>query len=138
LTETVLMDEAQSATAMLERLAALGVRLAIDDFGTGYSSLGYLRRFPIDHLKVDRSFIGNTADDHEDTILEAVVRLGHALKLRVTAEGVETADQLARLRSLGFDSAQGYHFARPLDAEEAAAYVTAHALQPVISPPIPT
>lgn len=123
------MDEAQTTTTMLERLATLGVRLAIDDFGTGYSSLAYLRRFPIDHLKVDRSFIGDAADDHEDTILEAVVQLGHALKLRVTAEGVETADACPapvpwlRQRS-------GIPFRTAALRREAAAYVAAHAASP--------
>jgi len=125
LTESMLMEHATGAVTTLAALSRLGVRLAIDDFGTGYSSLAYLRRFPIDHLKVDRSFIDDAPTAQEGTILEAVVDLGHALGLRVTAEGVETAAQLARIRDLGFDGAQGYHFARPFDAEAAAAFVAA-------------
>jgi EAL domain-containing protein (putative c-di-GMP-specific phosphodiesterase class I) len=88
--------------------------------------LAYLRRFPIDGLKVDRSFIWQT-EAQEATILEAVVGLGHALGLEVTAEGVESAEHLALVRALGFDAAQGYHFALPLTPEEAAAYVAGQA-----------
>ena len=118
LTETVMMGDAESNTATLRRLKELGVRLAIDDFGSGYSSLGYLKRFPVDELKIDRAFVGGVGRDPEDTaIVEAVSGLAHRLGMRVTAEGVETAGQLARVREMGCDLGQGYHFSPPLEAD---------------------
>jgi EAL domain-containing protein (putative c-di-GMP-specific phosphodiesterase class I) len=117
ITESAVMDDAQSAAESLRALRQLGVSLAIDDFGTGYSSLGYLKRFPIDTLKVDRAFVDGLGEDPEDSaIVAAVVSLGHALGVRVAAEGVETPEQLAELRRLGCDEAQGYYFARPVPA----------------------
>jgi diguanylate cyclase (GGDEF)-like protein len=115
ITESVLMDDADTAAATLERLRALGVHLCVDDFGTGYSSLAYLRRFPVDALKVDRSFVAGLGEDPEDSaIVEAVVSMAHSLRLSVVAEGVETDKQLARLRDLGCELAQGYYFAAPV------------------------
>jgi diguanylate cyclase (GGDEF)-like protein len=114
ITEGVVMHDVHSSIRTLQALKALGVRLAVDDFGTGYSSLSYLKRFPVDTLKIDRSFVGALGQDPEDTaIVAAIIRLGHALELQVTAEGVETADQLRRLRSLECDAAQGYYLAAP-------------------------
>ena len=114
ITESVLMDDADSSVRALEALRVLGVRLAVDDFGTGYSSLAYLRRFPVDALKIDRSFVGGLDEGPQDAaIVEAVIGLAGALGLRVVAEGVETLSQLARVRALGCDEAQGYYFARP-------------------------
>jgi diguanylate cyclase (GGDEF)-like protein/PAS domain S-box-containing protein len=114
ITESVLMDDADSSARALAALKALGVRLAVDDFGTGYSSLAYLRRFPVDALKIDRSFVCDLDRGARDAVIvEAVVGLGRALGLRVVAEGVETPSQLARVRALGCDQAQGYYFARP-------------------------
>ena len=102
----------------LDRLKDAGPRLGIDDFGTGYSSLTYLRRFPVDFVKIDRSFVGGLGADREDTaIVTAVIGLGKALGLSTVAEGVETAGQLALLRDLGCDLAQGYYFARPQSPE---------------------
>jgi EAL domain-containing protein (putative c-di-GMP-specific phosphodiesterase class I) len=119
ITETAVVEDAEAATAALGRLKALGVRLAIDDFGTGYCSLNYLRRFPIDVLKIDRAFVDRLAEDVQDAALvRAVVVMARTLQLQVTAEGVETADQLEQLRTLGCDGAQGYHLARPLPPEE--------------------
>jgi diguanylate cyclase (GGDEF)-like protein/PAS domain S-box-containing protein len=118
ITESVLMDDAVVALRTLERLKELGVRLAIDDFGTGYSSLSYLSRFPIDVLKIDRTFIaGLGVHHHDDAIVASILELAHALGLKVVAEGVETQGQLDLLRSLGCDMAQGFLFARPQPAE---------------------
>jgi diguanylate cyclase (GGDEF)-like protein/PAS domain S-box-containing protein len=118
LTESILIEATTSALAMLKSLKALGVGLAIDDFGTGYSSLSYLRRFPVDVVKVDRSFVdGLGVDGEDDAIVSAVVGLTQRLGLRAVAEGVETEQQAARLRELGCDLAQGYLFARPQPAE---------------------
>jgi EAL domain-containing protein (putative c-di-GMP-specific phosphodiesterase class I) len=115
ITESVLMEDADTAVAALERLRALGVHLCVDDFGTGYSSLAYLRRFPVDALKVDQSFVAGLGEDPEDSaIVEAVVSMAHSLHLSVVAEGVETDEQLARLRDLGCELAQGFYFAAPV------------------------
>ncbi|TMK88132.1 MAG: EAL domain-containing protein, partial [Actinobacteria bacterium] len=115
ITESVLMEDADTAVAALERLRRLGVHLCVDDFGTGYSSLAYLRRFPVDALKVDRSFVAGLGQDPEDSaIVEAVVSMAHSLRLSVVAEGVETDEQLARLRDLGCELAQGFYFAAPV------------------------
>jgi EAL domain-containing protein (putative c-di-GMP-specific phosphodiesterase class I) len=119
ITESVLMDDAEAARGTLEALRGLGVRLAVDDFGTGYSSLAYLRRFPVNVLKIDRSFVAGIGTDVDDeTIVALVVGLAHSLKLEVVAEGVETKEQLECLRSLGCDVVQGYLLARPLPPEE--------------------
>ena len=117
LTESVLMQDAEAATALLVELKSLGVRLAIDDFGTGYSSLNYLRRFPIDELKIDRSFVASLDDGPtQSAVVLSILRLGETLRLETVAEGIEEASQLAALRDLGADLGQGYLFARPLDA----------------------
>jgi EAL domain-containing protein (putative c-di-GMP-specific phosphodiesterase class I) len=117
ITESVLMEAAASTTT-LQRLKGLGVGLAIDDFGTGYSSLSYLKRFPVDSLKVDRSFIEGLGRDAEDTaIVAAVINLAHTLGLGAVAEGVETGEQLSTLKDLGCEVAQGYHLGRPVPAE---------------------
>ena len=114
ITETALMSDVKAATVALRELRNLGLHLAVDDFGTGYSSLTYLKRFPVEAIKVDRSFVSGLGIDQEDTtIVEAVVKLGHSLGLVVVAEGVETPLQLARLRELGCDHGQGYVFGRP-------------------------
>jgi diguanylate cyclase (GGDEF)-like protein len=118
ITETVLMEDAGSSRTALDSLKALGVQLAVDDFGTGYSSLLYLRRFPVDILKVDRSFVSGLGQSPADTaIVAGVVGLAHALGLVAVAEGVETAEQAARLAALGCNLAQGYLWSRPLPVE---------------------
>ncbi len=115
ITESVLMEDAEGAIATFGSLKDLGVGLEIDDFGTGYSSLSYLKRFPADYLKVDKSFVDGLGEDAEDTaIVSATISMAHALGLKVIAEGVETAGQLARLRELGCDTGQGYYFSRLL------------------------
>jgi diguanylate cyclase (GGDEF)-like protein/PAS domain S-box-containing protein len=118
LTESFLMDNALATVEALERLKAIGVTLAIDDFGTGYSSLNYLHRFPIDKLKIDQSFVRDMLEDPADrAITQAIIGLGHALGMRVVAEGVEHAAEAALLRQSGCDELQGYYFARPMPAD---------------------
>jgi len=118
LTESVLMVDAERTTETLTDLHRSGVQLSIDDFGTGYSSLAYLQRFPVDELKIDRSFISAlTATSGSHTLIEAIIAMGRALGLRIVAEGVETVDQDERLRRLGCDEAQGYLYARPQRAD---------------------
>ncbi len=126
ITEGVLMGDAPGTLATLWQLRDLGVGLAVDDFGTGYSSLTYLKRFPVDTLKIDQAFVAGLGADTDDTaIVGAVVGLARALGLAVVAEGVETTDQAAGLRRLGCTLAQGYHFARPLPAADLAALLAA-------------
>ena len=119
LTESMMMSDIEHAVGILRRLKALGVHLAIDDFGTGYSSLSYLKRFPIDVLKIDRSFVGDiTVDPDDAAIVLSIISLAHSLRLKVLAEGVETEAQLAYLRRHGCDCMQGYYFSRPLPVLE--------------------
>src|SRR6266568_5312146 len=107
------------AVDALERLRRAGLRVAVDDFGTGHSALGYLRRFPIDVIKLDRSFVERVDRvSPEAAIVQAVIALGHALDMHITAEGVERAEQVERLRALGCDSAQGHYFSMPVPVEE--------------------
>jgi diguanylate cyclase (GGDEF)-like protein len=110
LTESAIMDDAEESAATLEILSTMGVHISIDDFGTGHSSLSYLRRFPLDKLKIDRSFVRDLMSDADDAaIVKAIISLAHSLRLRVVAEGVETAEQLHVLRELGCDQYQGYY-----------------------------
>ncbi len=118
LTESLLMETGAATLATLHGLRGLGVQLAIDDFGTGYSSLRYLQHFPVNALKIDRSFVTDLGSDrHAHGIVQAIVTLAHTLGLEVVAEGVETAGQLAQVRALGCDLVQGYYFARPQPAD---------------------
>jgi diguanylate cyclase (GGDEF)-like protein/PAS domain S-box-containing protein len=118
ITESALVEDSAATLATLNRLRDIGIRLALDDFGTGYSSLTYVRRFPIDTLKIDRSFIDGIVGSTEDeAIVTAVLSMGRALGVGVVAEGVETEEQAARLRTLGCTLAQGYLFSRPISAE---------------------
>jgi len=126
ITETTMMQDVESAISVLEALRQLGVRLAIDDFGTGYSSLSYVRHFAVDTLKVDQGFIqGLGKDTVASAIVEAVTTLAHALGSTVTAEGIETAEQLDAIRTLGCDLAQGNYFSEPLPAEQFRALLSA-------------
>ena len=119
LTESLFMSDITPAVDLLHRMKALGVNLSIDDFGTGYSSLSYLSRFPIDVLKIDRSFVADiTRDANDEAIVTSIIALAHNLKLAVIAEGVETAEQLDYLRRHGCDEMQGYYFSKPLAAHE--------------------
>jgi len=126
ITESVLLDDAEETISRLNDLKALGVHLAIDDFGTGYSSLSYLRRFPVDILKVDQTFVSGLGHDPEDSaIVQAVIHMGQALRMTTLAEGVETPHHVIELRELECDIAQGFHFARPVPAEQFEALLDA-------------
>ncbi len=118
------MEDAEAAVTTLERLKELGVQLAIDDFGTGYSSLAYLKRFPVDELKIDRAFVTGLGASSEDvSIVNAVTSLGHALNLTIVAEGIETAEDSRQVQTLGCEIGQGYYFAKPLAPADADAYL---------------
>ncbi len=119
ITESAIMDDPQRALATLDRLSALGFRLSIDDFGTGYSSLAYLKRLPVDELKIDKSFVLNMEKDVDDArIVRSTIDLAHGLGLTVVAEGVENAQVWELLRTLSCDEAQGFHMSRPLPADD--------------------
>ncbi len=125
ITESVVMENIDNATEMLRQLRQLGVRLAIDDFGTGYSSLSYLHRFPIDTLKIDRSFVMRMVDNNENIeIVRTILMLAQNLGMDVVAEGVETKEQLALLRKLGCENGQGYFFSRPVSVGGAEKIIT--------------
>ena len=128
ITESLVMQNPEQAARLLAQLKEMGVQLAMDDFGTGYSSLAYLKRFPVDSIKIDRSFIKGLPGDEEDaTIAQAVIAMAHSLRLRTIAEGVETAEQLAFLERLGCDEIQGYYFSKPLPFGELQQFLVAHA-----------
>ena len=113
-----MFEDAEGALAIMHTLKALGIRIAMDDFGTGYSSLSYLRAFPFDGLKIDRSFLSRLEDSDDDkAIIQAIVGLGRALSLTVTAEGIATAEHLDLLKAVACDEGQGYFLSRPLDRD---------------------
>ena len=129
------MQDAPATLAKLKELKDLGIRLAIDDFGTGYSSLSYLKRFPIDVLKIDQGFVRGLGGDADDTaIVRAIITVAKNLNLSVTAEGIETAEQVTLLRELGCDRGQGYYFARPLAADPLASLFAHRLPDPDASP----
>src|SRR5215218_8463206 len=135
ITETVLMQDRDAAAATLWQLKGLGVRIAIDDFGTGYSSLAYLRRFPLDMLKVAREFVdGIGRDAHDDVITRAIVELAGTLGLLTVAEGIETTQQSEHVAALGCDLAQGFLFSHPIEADAVSALVAAQTWPDVIIP----
>ena len=122
LTESVLMKSIEPAVRVLSELRQVGVQIALDDFGTGYSSLSYLKRFPIDTLKIDQSFVGEiTSNPDSAAIADAIIAMGHSMRMTVLAEGVETEAQLAMLRARGCDRMQGYLFSKPLPADDLTA-----------------
>jgi EAL domain-containing protein (putative c-di-GMP-specific phosphodiesterase class I) len=134
LTESVLMKHAEAAASLLEALRARGVQLAVDDFGTGYSSLSYLRKFRIDALKIDQSFVRQiTTIPDETTIVAAVISMGRSLKLRVVAEGVETQAQMQFLRAHECDEAQGYYFSPPVPPQQFAKLLDSGVSQIVVA-----
>ena len=133
ITEGVAMSDADVTAAAMDELKAMGLAIAIDDFGTGYSSLAYLRRYPIDRLKIDRSFVRDMVEDADDrAIAGTVAALARVLRLSVVAEGVETQQQLRLLREQGCDVAQGYLFSRPVPAGEFARLLAARVLVPAV------
>jgi EAL domain-containing protein (putative c-di-GMP-specific phosphodiesterase class I) len=120
LTETALVEDSHTVVDVLRALKELGIRIAIDDFGTGYASFAYLRRVPVDILKVDRSFVASSGQDHHAReLLRAIVGIGHTLSLTTVGEGIEQPEQLAVLKDIGCDLAQGYLLSRPLSARDA-------------------
>jgi EAL domain-containing protein (putative c-di-GMP-specific phosphodiesterase class I) len=124
ITESVAMSDAALSSQILEELGRAGVRLAVDDFGTGYSSLGYLRRFKLDSLKIDKSFVRDLMVEPDDaTIVRTVIGMAHSLGMEVCAEGVETVDQLAFLRLQQCDRVQGFLYGRPMRADEVEAFL---------------
>ena len=125
LTESILIQNVEGVLTSIQRLKKLGVKLAIDDFGTGYSSLSYLKRFDIDKLKIDQSFVRDLATDEDDAaIVRAIIQMAQSLKLRTIAEGVETPEMLNKLRIFGCDEGQGYYFARPMPAAEICSFLS--------------
>jgi len=119
LTENVLMHDSDSTISKLEELRVLGVQIALDDFGNGFSSLGYLRRFPLDVLKIAKCFVDDLNDGAAGTELaDAIIKLGAALGVKVVAEGIEDGTQYTKARQLGCDAGQGFYFAPPLKAAE--------------------
>jgi EAL domain-containing protein (putative c-di-GMP-specific phosphodiesterase class I) len=134
ITETMLMDDIDEAIGTLETLHAIGVSLAVDDFGTGYSSLNYLKRLPLDRVKVDRVFVSDIPSDEDDAaITSAVIAMAHQLKLEVVAEGVETQAQLEFLAAAQCELVQGYLFGAPLPCAEAEALLGARPLRPGVT-----
>ena len=128
ITESMVMRDAEGSIKLLQALRDTGVRLTIDDFGTGYSSLAYLKRFPIDCVKIDRSFIRDLPDDRDDALItRSIIAMAHNMKLEVVAEGVETESQLAFLHAYGCDEIQGYLYSEPLDAEAFEHFLDEHA-----------
>jgi EAL domain-containing protein (putative c-di-GMP-specific phosphodiesterase class I) len=119
ITESMVMYDPERAVKLLTQLKDMGIRLSLDDFGTGYSSLSCLKRFPLDSVKIDGSFIRDVPEDADDcAITRAIIAMAHSLRLRVTAEGVETGEQLRLLREWGCDEVQGYYFSKPLPEDE--------------------
>jgi EAL domain-containing protein (putative c-di-GMP-specific phosphodiesterase class I) len=122
ITESVLMSDPEAMVGVLESLRSRGIPLQLDDFGTGYSSLSYLHRFPLDVLKIDRSFVARMLSAPEAfRLVRSIIELGHDLGLKIVAEGVEAQAEVRLLHELGCDFAQGYHFSRPVPAAQAAA-----------------
>jgi len=118
-TESIIMENAERTIETLEAIKAMGVQLSIDDFGTGYSSLNYLKHFPVDRIKIDRSFVADVSRSNDDAaIVEAIITMAQSLSLKVVAEGVENSDQLHHLSELGCDEVQGFYLAMPMPAQD--------------------
>jgi len=137
ITESVVMENLESAREQLQALRDIGVRVSLDDFGIGHSSMSYLKHFPLDDVKIDQAFVRDIASDDKDgAIVRAIIELAHTLHLSVTAEGVESADQLRSLREMGCDKAQGYWLGVPIPAAQASALLSriVAAVTPVQTP----
>lgn len=124
ITESALMSDLEQVSDNMTGLSGLGVGLAVDDFGTGYSSLSYLHRYPVNTLKIDRSFVNNMESDHDkETLVRTVIAMAESLNLHVVAEGVETSAQRDSLKNMNCDVVQGFHYSKPVDAETASSYL---------------
>jgi EAL domain-containing protein (putative c-di-GMP-specific phosphodiesterase class I) len=121
-TESALLDDSPTTLAVLQKLQMLGIRVALDDFGTGWSSLSYLNRHRFDRIKIDRSFVKGISDRRNEAIIRAITDLGNRIGIEITAEGVETADQLALLRQMGCHEAQGFLYGKPIPAGQTLAF----------------
>jgi predicted signal transduction protein with EAL and GGDEF domain len=130
-TESAMMSNPEAAIDLMHQLKSLGIKIALDDFGTGYSSLSYLHRFPLDTLKIDRSFVSRMMED--DAMIHTILTLGRDLGLKVVAEGVETIEQVTKLQELGCEFAQGYYFSVPINAQEATDLLAAEQHWPASS-----
>jgi diguanylate cyclase (GGDEF)-like protein len=136
ITESAMMTNPEQAATILQQIRDLGVGLAIDDFGTGYSSLSYLKRFPLSTVKIDRSFVNDLSQDHDaQALIDGIVTLSHGLRMKVVAEGVETAEQLAYLRSHDCDEIQGYWLCKPVPAEDVCKFMARH-LRNIFAAPV--
>ena len=125
LTETAVMRNFEATSVVLTSLSAMGIRIAVDDFGTGYSNLSYLKRFPINTLKLDKSFVHDIPhSENIATIVRSVIHMGHSLHLQVVAEGVENAQQLKFLQAYDCGEGQGYYFSKPVDPSECQALLS--------------
>jgi EAL domain-containing protein (putative c-di-GMP-specific phosphodiesterase class I) len=130
ITESVVMEDPKSAVVTLQQLREMGVGLKMDDFGTGYSSLSCVHRFSLTGLKIDRSFVANMGDDsNHRAVVKAIIAMGHALQLKLVAEGVETDDHAKALREMGCELAQGYFFAKPLSPVDAEKFLVAESMK---------
>ena len=128
LTESILIRDSENVLSAVRRLKQMGIKLSIDDFGTGYSSLSYLKRFEVDKLKIDQTFVRDLVDNPEDAaIVRAIVQMAHSLGLRTIAEGVETAGVLDVLKSYGCDEVQGFHCGRPMPADSFMEFIAGRA-----------
>jgi EAL domain-containing protein (putative c-di-GMP-specific phosphodiesterase class I) len=138
ITEAILLEHTETTLEMLNRLRAFGIRIAMDDFGTGYSSLSYLQKFPFDKIKIDGSFVHALTDDPESTaVIRAVTGLASSFRMVTTAEGVETEDQLALVRSLGCTEMQGFLFSKARPAADLAEFLAKRSGKPMPCPPKP-
>jgi EAL domain-containing protein (putative c-di-GMP-specific phosphodiesterase class I) len=139
ITESMVMKDPERAVAIMEALTGMGIKLAIDDFGTGHSSLGYLKRFPIDQLKVDRTFVRDLPHNSDDVaITRAVIAMAHSLKMSVVAEGVEHQEQYDLLRDEGCDEFQGYFCRPPMEEADLMRFLTERRLNPAPATRLPS
>ena len=118
ITEYILIDNSNKVYSSLKKLHDFGIKISLDDFGTGYSSLSYLRKYPIDYLKIDKSFVDETYSKNGKIFIETIVKMGQMLNMKIVAEGVENSNQVEYLKSISCDLYQGYYFSKPLSAKD--------------------